>query len=124
MAGAELLGARELHASIEQANGELADLSTAHAQTGHTIAAAASAIAPHRTGRLAGSGQGGASGGRAVVTFGGPSVPYAAVIEYGWAARGIRPQPYATTAAQRTEPQWTAFYEAEVARIIGDIHGV
>ena len=58
------------------------------------VAAAARARAPFRTGALVGSIDIVATDTGAEVTAGGPDVPYAGVIEYGWSARNIAAQPY------------------------------
>lgn len=50
--------------------------------------------APHHTGALSKSVRGNRAKGRAVVKAGGARVPYAAAINYGWPAHGIRPARY------------------------------
>lgn len=63
------------------------------------IAEAARALAPSRTGALIASIDIVPTDTGATVTAGGPDVPYAGVIEYGWSARNIDAQPYLGPAA-------------------------
>ena len=51
-------------------------------------------------------------------------VPNAGVQEFGWPARNIPAQPYATVALENTQPAWAAAYLAELDAIIGRIHGL
>ncbi len=119
--GAQLLGVDRLVATIGDARTGLMDMADAHQAAGRIITAAASASAPRRTGRLAGSGRVKTRPARTVVEF---AAPYAAVIHWGWRARNIEPNEFASQAAQRTEPQWRAVFENEVADLVGTITGV
>lgn len=64
------------------------------------VATSARPLAPKRTGRLAASYRAGAAGNTAFVRS---RLPYAAVQEFGWRARGIRPQPAVTRALDLKE---------------------
>lgn len=121
---ATLLGVAELGASITAAGVALAHLDVAPRKTAELIGNAAAGAAPRRSGRLAASGTAAAAGGRAVVEFGSSAVPYAGPIHWGWPARHIRPQEFASRAAQRTEAQWIEFYAADVQTTIDTIKGV
>lgn len=68
---------------------DLKDAFSAIAAMGARIAAGA---VHSRTGRLAGDVRGNRARGKAVVTAGRASVPYAGVQNYGWPARNIRAQ--------------------------------
>lgn len=78
----------------------------------------AKGLAPKRTGRLAASGQRSGNPVQASVTFGGPQVPYANPIHWGWPAHNIKAQPFLTTAVDRSEPAWRLAYEARVKDMI------
>ena len=117
----ELLGGKELRASLKAAGDDLADLKAAHAAAAAIIAAAAKGMAPRRTGRLATSIRGSGSKAEAIVQAG---VVYAGVIEFGWPRRNIPGQPYLVPAARDTEPEWRPAYEAELQRIIAKVKGL
>jgi len=61
---------------------------------GSIVAEEAKQLAPKRSGTLAGAIRAGRGKTKAVVRAGFRSVPYAPVIHYGWADRGIEAQPY------------------------------
>ena len=84
----------------------------------------AAAMAPHRSGTLAGSVRGNQAKTMAAVRAGGARVPYAGPIHWGWPRRNIAAQPFLVDAAHVTEPTWTKFYLREVERILGHVHGV
>jgi phage gpG-like protein len=70
---------------------EVDDLKDAFSQIARFGAIEGSRFAPKLTGRLAGDVRGNRSRNRAVITAGRSSVPYAGVINFGWAAHGIAP---------------------------------
>ena len=76
-----------------------------------------------RTGALAGTGRANRAAGRAQVIFGGARARYAPVVHWGWPRRGIAAQPFASDAAQATEPQWVPIYETAVAAIVAQVQG-
>ncbi len=118
--GAQLVGVDRFESTLGQAQVDLFDMKAAHEAVGRIIVAAAAASAPRRTGRLAGSGRVRTRAARTVVEF---ATPYTAVIHWGWRARNIEPNEFASQAAQRTEPQWRAVFENEIADIVGTISG-
>lgn len=120
---ATVVGLRELVKTLKQAGDDLADLKDANAATATLIANAAAATAPRRTGKLAGTGRGNRAAGKAVIQFGRATVPYANVIHWGWLRRHIKPHPFASDAAQRTESQWVPIYFEAVQRIVDKVHG-
>jgi hypothetical protein len=120
VSGAELVGVDRLHRTIGAAQDRLYDLADPASDTGRVVAAAGASAAPRHTGQLAGSARVVAGPGHVTITF---TAPYAAIIEWGWRARGIRPQPYAGIAAQRTESTWIKFYETAVGTIVDSIEG-
>lgn len=73
---------------------------------GRLVASAARARTPVLSGRLRGTVRAEladrTTGG---VTWG---TPYGGVIHFGWAGHNIAPQPFATDAANATQPQWEA----------------
>jgi hypothetical protein len=119
----QVQGARELRSSMKRAGEDLQQLKEAHAKVAAQVAPVARSLAPHGTGRLAGSGRPGASQRAAILRFGSKAIPYAGVQEWGWGRRNIPAQPYATRAARQTEPTWTLTYQAAVDQILSRIKG-
>lgn len=116
-------GARELRRTLKAAGDDLEDLRKVNATIARYVSLRAAAMAPRRSGRLAGSVRGSNAKTSATVRVGGASVPYAGPIHWGWPRRHISAQPFAVDAAHTTEPTWTAYYLREVERIIGTVHG-
>lgn len=121
--GAQVVGLRNLTTTLRRAGEDLADLKDANAAAATLVAGAARAAAPTRTGRLASTGRGNRAVGRAQVIFGGARAVYAPVVHWGWPRRRIPARPFASQAAQRTEPQWVPIYENAVAAIVARIQG-
>lgn len=111
-------GGRQLRAALRQAAGDLGELKDVNREAAGVAARAGQAIAPRRTGMLAGSVRAGATQSAAIVRAGNARVPYAGVIEYGWAARHIAPHPFLREGATRTEPHWIELYRARIEQLI------
>jgi len=118
-----LEGGAKLRRALRDADGALDDLRDLHRRIGLTVQAAAGGIVPRRSGDLAGSIRSSGTKTSAVVRAGYASIPYAGVIEWGWPARSIDPQPYLTEAAQRTEPEWVGDYQREMQSILDRVAG-
>ena len=116
-------GARELEASARAASADLADMGRANSQAGDYLAQVARSKAPAVTGRLAGSIRAAHSPTETTVTAGGPGVPYAGPIHWGWAARNISAQPFLVDALATAETSVVRMYETDVARTVATIHG-
>jgi hypothetical protein len=117
-------GLPRLRRALREAGAGLDDLKDANAAAGALVAGAAAARAPRRSGRLAASIRSNRAAGRASVLAGGAAVPYAGPIHWGWEARGIEAQPFATEAAAATEPTWLAIYEHDIQRVLDTVNGV
>lgn len=111
-------GLRELRRRLRRIEGGLQDLKRINGETAAYIATAARPATPHRTGRLAATLRSSGTNRAGVIRAGTARVPYAAVIHYGWPRRHIEPQPWLIDAAQRTEPAWTARYQAEITDLV------
>lgn len=121
-------GARELEATMHRAADDVGDLSSAASQSGSQVAQVARGLAPVRSGRLVGTIRAAQpTSARAVtaggVTAGGPGVPYAGPIHWGWAARNIQAQPFLTDALAQTESSVVNTYAEAVGRTVSTIHG-
>jgi hypothetical protein len=116
-------GLRRLRRDLRAFGESTEDLKSANAAVASLVARAAAPRAPRATGRLAGSGRGNRAVGRATVSFGGATVPYAGPIHWGWPARGIPEHAFIPEAAQATEAQWVALYTADVERALQPLYG-
>lgn len=117
-------GARQLRTSLRAAGSDLSDLKDVNARTAAKVSAVAAPRAPVRTGALAATIRPAGTKTAAIVRAGRASVPYAAVIEFGWPGHHIAAQPYVTSAAQDTEPEWTGYYQQEIDRLLSTVRGV
>lgn len=123
--GIRVEGGRELRASLKRAGRDLNDLKDAHKEAADLVTSASKPGTPHgKTGKLAGSLRGAGTASAAIIRAGGARVRYAGVQHFGWPARHIRPRPWITEAAQRTEPTWTHLYEDAVEDVLATIRGV
>ena len=119
----EVDGLRALQRELRRAGADMGDLKEANQKAAQIVAGEAGRRAPRRSGRLASSGRGSRTAGRATVMFGGAAAPYAGPIHYGWPARNIAPHPFVLDAAQATEPQWLDAYHDELQHIADSVAG-
>jgi HK97 gp10 family phage protein len=119
----EVQGLDTLVRTMRKAGEDLGDLKAANARAGEIVAAAASAMAPRRTGKLAASVRASKQAKRAQVVAGRAAVPYAAPIHWGWPSRHIDPQPFMSQAAQATEPQWLPQYKEDIDKVLDQVTG-
>ena len=120
----EVLGARQLRATLRAAGNDLDDLKGTHAAVAAMVAARAAGIAPTRTGALAGSVRGNTARTMAVVRAGGARTPYAGPIHWGWPAHSIAANPFASRAATDSEPAWLRLYLDGIDRALAKVKGV
>lgn len=110
----DLQGEKQVQQALRQTAKELSDLKQANKDTSQMVLSVARARAPKRSGRLSASGRGSPDTTGAGVTF---TVPYANPIHWGWRARNIKPQPFALSAAETTQPVWLGLYERNIEAI-------
>lgn len=113
-------GAEELRRTLKRAADQVSDMTGTNQQAASRLGAAASARAPRRTGALAGSMRATATPTQARVEF---PIVYANPIHWGWPARNIRSNPFATTALEQTQAVTVGLYEKRVDQIVGGIRG-
>jgi HK97 gp10 family phage protein len=125
MAGGQqqVQGARELEQSAHAAADSLGDMASAHSKAGAYITQVARSRAPVASGRLAGSIRAEHSATEVTVTAGGPGVPYAGPIHWGWPARNISAQPFLVDAMEATETSVVNIYGDDIERTVATIHG-
>lgn len=121
---ARVEGLDNLIRTMRRAGRDIADLKDAHQRAGEIVASEAQAIAPRRSGRLAGTIRAAKQVRRAQVSAGRASVPYAGPIHWGWPSRNIEPQPFLSDAAQNTESRWTDGYRQDVQRALDKVRGI
>jgi hypothetical protein len=93
---------------------EVEDLKDAFSDIAQTGAELASRYAPRRSGALAGDVRGNRARNKAVITAGRVSVPYAGVINFGWAARGIEASGFMQKADAELQPQALRLLEQSI----------
>lgn len=116
-------GLANLTRTLKKAGEDLTDLKTANARAAAIVVAAAEALAPRRSGRLAGTIRAAKAVGRARVMGGRASVPYGPPIHWGWPARHITANPFISLAAQQTESQWLPAYLDDIEKLLGEVTG-
>ena len=119
----EVRGAKELRKTMKAAGESLKDLSAIHKRVGTIVAEASRPRSPAVSGRLAGSVRPSSAATRATIRAGSAAVPYAGPIHFGWPARNIAANPFITSAAEATEPEWTEAYVDGVDDILGRVRG-
>lgn len=116
--GVRVAGLRELVRDLEALGVQVADLKDAFGSIARQAAELASSFAPHRTGRLAASIRGSRAKNKAVVRAGGTRAPYAGAVNYGWAARGIKPAGFMQKADRAMRPRVQHELQAAIDRLI------
>jgi hypothetical protein len=116
---AELKGADTLDRTIKTACDDLDDMTAAHSAAAGIMASAIASRAPRRTGRLAASVSASTDKG-AVVNV---DAPYAGPIHWGWEARRIPENRWATEAARSTESTWIKEYEDAIVQALAKVRG-
>lgn len=119
----ELVGERQLRASLRRAGDDLSDLKAAHAAAARVVEPVARTAAPVRSGTLAGTVRSSGTKTAAIVRAGYASVPYAGPIHWGWPKRNISPNRFVWDAARRTQTRWLVVYRTAVDRIIRKVKG-
>ena len=114
-------GARELRKSMRAAGDKMQDLKSLHLRLADDVADTAKTLVPVRTGRLQKSIRGAGTKTFAAVRAGNNrvrGVPYAPVIHFGWARRGIKPQPFLYEALDDRRQEVIEAYNAEVRSLV------
>lgn len=113
-------GLARFRATMKAAGADMADMKAANTRAASTVASAAVALAPRRSGDLAASMQPAHQVGRARVVS---AVAYAGVIHWGWPARHILPNRFLLDAARLTQPEWLGAYEDDLQHIVNSVKG-
>ena len=121
--GLHVEGGRRLRATLKAAGSDLSELRAAHRAAAQIAETASASIAPFRTGRLKASIRSSGTKTAGIIRAGRASVPYAGPIHWGWASRGISPQPFISLGAQASEPIWLPVYEHAVDEALAGVEG-
>lgn len=116
-------GIKELSRSLRKTGHDLEDLKDANEKVSKIVVERAKQIVPTRSGALAKSIRSSRKARQVTVRAGVAKVPYAAVIHWGWPARGIPRRPYVTDAAHQTESRWESEYKRAIQRELRKIKG-
>jgi hypothetical protein len=125
--GFKIDGNRELRAKMRRAEEDVTQLKDLHQEIADDIAAVSKQKVPVRSGRLKNSIKPKAYASLARVEAGNRSkarrtgVPYAGPIHFGWASRGIRPQPFMYEALDLRREAVIDRYEAEIKALVNRI---
>jgi hypothetical protein len=107
-------GVREVQLAMRKLDADAADLKSAHRAVAASLVPGVAQRSPRRSGALAASWSPGATKTRARITS---SRPYAGVIEYGWAKRGIEPARMVRDTVEASRDEILASYADELARL-------
>jgi len=121
-------GLAELRRTLAAAGVDMSDFTETNKLAAALVATAARGTAPVGPpvgGHLASSIRPGATRTTAMVRVGNNTrFPYAGPIHWGWAARGIRANPWVSEAATGTEDTWLPKYMDRVDQIVGTVKGI
>ena len=110
-------GVDDLRKRLRQFETGTADLKSANAAGAKIVERQAERIAPKRSGRLAGNIRSTGQARQGVVRAGGARVRYAGPIHFGWAARGIKPQPFLYDALDDRRSEVVAEYVKQINKM-------
>lgn len=128
MTGVQIDGASKMRRTLKAAGADLSELKEVNRRAAQYVMPEAVRTAPYQYGALASTLRVSATVSAGTIKGGNKrkgddGVPYSEVIHYGWPARGIKPQPWLSRAAQTTEPLWIKTYEAEMHAAIMKVSG-
>lgn len=120
MGGAtRITGLRETVRSLERLGVDVEDLKDAFGEISQDVAHEAGGLVPHLSGALGGTIRPARTKNKAVVRAGTPTgVPYAGVINYGWAAHGIEATEFLTRPANEDTEGKVRRIEANLTALI------
>lgn len=116
-------GGRELRRTLKQFGDDLQSMREAHREAAQIAAAASSALAPVKTGRLRDTIRAAGTTTAAIIRAGFARVPYAGPIHWGWASRNIPADPFLSQGAQDSEGRWLRVYEEYVDTAMQKVKG-
>jgi hypothetical protein len=110
---------------LRAAGDDLTDLKTVHSQAATIAAGRARQLAPEVTGRLAVTIRASGTKTAGVLRVGNNTkVRYAGPIHWGWKARGIKPNPFASDGATQSESTWLPLYLRYIDGALSKVEGI
>lgn len=119
-AGVSMDGGAAFLSSMRDARTQLQDLTQPHSDATSLVAGRAAATAPRVSGALA---AGHRTSARPDVGWVYNTEPHAGPIHWGWPARHIKAQPWASMAATSTEQRWVDAYQQHAQRTLDAVKG-
>ena len=116
--GVRIEGLRETVRSLERFGVEVQDLKAAFKKIGSLVANDAKSLAPHLSGKLAGSIRPSNTKNKSIVRAGGAAIPYAGVQNYGWPAHSIEGKHFMEQAVERNQHEAVQMMEEELNDLI------
>lgn len=117
--GVKVTGLKELIAALHVSAVAMPDdVGSVNRKAAAALVPAARSLTPQRTGRLAGSVRAGASQRKGVIRAGSASVPYAAVIHWGWPRHHIASNPFLTNAVRENVDTIRGLYVDELQSLL------
>jgi len=117
-AAIEVKGIKELNRTLLDLGSDLSDLKDANEALSKIVANRAAALVPVRKGTLKGTIKSVRSPKKVQIAAGSSSVPYAPIIEFGWAKRNIRPQSYLYRAANELRDEIKTRFANNISDLI------
>jgi hypothetical protein len=117
-AGIKVAGLRQALKALQEIGVPAEEIKQANADAAELVLQAARPLVPVRSGKLLGTLRAGKALGKATVSAGRASVPYANPIHWGWFKRHIQPQPFFVTALGYTRDEIRANYFAQMQKLI------
>lgn len=117
-AGIKIAGLKQAIKALQAVGVPADEIKTANANAAELVLSAARPLVPVRSGRLLGTLRAGKALGKATVSAGRSSVPYANPIHWGWFKKHIQPQPFFVKALGYTREEVYANYFRELENLI------
>lgn len=111
-------GLRETVRHLQDLGVEIDDLKDVMADIATEATDVMQGFIPTRSGALRASARGNRAKGKAIVTVGKARVPYAAAINYGWAARNIKPADFTGKTDRAMDDRAVQMLEAGIDKLI------
>lgn len=117
--GVKVTGLKELIAALHVSAIQMPDdVGSVNKSAAASLVPAARGLTPYRSGALAGSIRAGASQRKGVIRAGSATVPYAAVIHWGWPRHHIAANPFLTNAVKANVDTIRELYVDELQNLL------
>lgn len=113
-------GLRQSIRSLERLGVEAQDLKDAFHKAGNIVVTEARALAPKRTGKLAGTIKASKTKNKSIIRTG--NLVYAPIQHYGWPAHGIEPKPYMTDAVAHKQDEVVRLIDVELQQLVNKLN--